>query len=367
MALNLTDIYGRTSGARKVLVVDLGFLGDSVHLVPALWELKRGYPEAALHVMTTPLGAEVLRLAPCVDRAWGVELQAGKRTLRQQWAVVRTLRREGFEVAFNFSGADRTLFMTALTGAKWRVAHAGAGRWHFWNRWLIPHWVSRRPRHLPIFEQRRQVLAACGLALEPARFDLRLPEAARAWAAEQIPAGALHFSLNASTPLKEWPVEHWTALAQKLRSERGDVQIVCTGSNHPRERSRLEAFAAGLGAGALVFTGLPIERLAAALARCVLHVGADSGVLHLAMALGLPTVSVFREYPGLEEWAPAGPPHRRLTVPCPCADQKHPPCESRGIAECLAGLKPEAVANAVREQLARTATRVADGVGSGEG
>src|SRR5438552_7384716 len=112
MPSELAHFYSRTRGARKVIVVDLGFLGDTVHLVPALWELKTAYAEASLHVLTTPVGAQVLQLVPCVDRAWEVELMREKRSLAQQWRTVHALRRERFDVAFNFSGADRTVFMT---------------------------------------------------------------------------------------------------------------------------------------------------------------------------------------------------------------------------------------------------------------
>ena len=143
-----TGFYTQTRVAKKILVVDLGFLGDTLHLVPALWEIKRHYPQSALHVLTSPLGAEVLRLAPCADRAWAIELYPGKRTLRQQWTIVRSLRRERFDLAFNFSGADRTIFMTALAGARWRMAHA-AGRQHFWSGWLLPNWVPRRSTEMP--------------------------------------------------------------------------------------------------------------------------------------------------------------------------------------------------------------------------
>src|SRR5690349_7793144 len=140
MPSELAHFYSRTRAARKVIVVDLGFLGDTVHLIPALWELKTAYANESLHVLTSPIGAQVLRLAPCVERAWGVEMQRDKRSLLEQWRIVRALRRERFDVAYNFSGADRTLFMTALTGARWRVAYPG-GRRHFWNAWLIPNWI----------------------------------------------------------------------------------------------------------------------------------------------------------------------------------------------------------------------------------
>src|SRR5437899_201958 len=135
MHRELKSFYERTRAARKIIVVDLGFLGDSVQLVPALWEIKRHYPEAELHTLSAPVGAEVLSLAPCVDRPWAFPLGSPSPPWWRHWDLIRALRRERFDVAFNFSGADRTVFLTALTGAKWRVAHA-AGREHFWNRWL---------------------------------------------------------------------------------------------------------------------------------------------------------------------------------------------------------------------------------------
>src|SRR5262252_132818 len=102
MASDPIHFYRETKGARKIIVVDLGFLGDTVHLVPALWEIKSGYPQAELHVLTSPVGAEVLRLAPCVARAWALEMDHEKRTVHQQWQILRGLRREHFDVAFNF-------------------------------------------------------------------------------------------------------------------------------------------------------------------------------------------------------------------------------------------------------------------------
>jgi ADP-heptose:LPS heptosyltransferase len=337
-------LYAQTRAAGKILVVDLGFLGDTIHLIPALWEIKRHYPQAALHVLTSTLGAEVLGLAPCADRAWGMELYPHKRTFRQQWEVVRALRRERFDLAFNFSGADRTILMTALAGARWKVGHE-AGRKHWWNRWLIPNWVSRRSTELPVFEQRRAVLKACGFDLAPPRFELRVSEEARAWAAAHIPQGTLHFSVNASAFVKEWPLAHWIELTRLLLKGDPQLRIVATSSADDRERTRLGELAASTsGPGLQTLTGLTITQLAALLERCSQHVGGDSGVLHLATALDLPTVSIFREYAGLKEWLPRGPQHRHLTAACACAEEVRDSCRRRQTAECLEGLSPESVA-----------------------
>jgi ADP-heptose:LPS heptosyltransferase len=254
MSAELANFYNQTRDARKVIVVDLGFLGDTVHLLPALHELKRNYARAELHVLTSAVGCEVLGLAPCVDRAWAIEMSPHKRSLRRQWQILCGLRRERFDVAFNFSGADRTIFMTGLTGARWKVAYRG-GRPHFWSRWLVPFWIPFIQPTDPVFERRREMLKRCGLELAPSRFGLRVPDSACDWAATQVAGDAIHFSINASTHLKEWPLENWIYLGKRLSRE-SHIKILATGSDNPRERSRLDAFASTLGPGAQVFGGL---------------------------------------------------------------------------------------------------------------
>ena len=336
------SFYNATRDARKIIVVDLGFLGDSVHLIPALWELRRNYPQAELHTLSATLGAEVLKLAPCVTRAWAFPLGGKSPPWWRHWRIIRELSRQKFDLAINFSGADRTVFLTALTGAKWRLGHPGS-RWHFWSRWLIPTWTGRIGPDLLIFEQRRQVLAAIGCTLEPARFGLRLPAGATAWAEQAVPAGAIHLSINASSPFKEWPLEHWAALAGKLLED-PQTELVATGSSSPREVERLGELSRRVNHPRLrIFSGgLDVAQLAALLARCRRHVGTDSGVTHLAMALGVPTSTLFREYAGRRQWAPQGGGHRHICRACRCDGPAgiRPDCAAAGTALCLAEIQP---------------------------
>ncbi|HWX20994.1 MAG TPA: glycosyltransferase family 9 protein [Candidatus Binatia bacterium] len=340
----MKGLYQLSRAAKKILALDLGFLGDSVHLVPALWEIKRHYAEAEVHTLSAPVGAEMLGLAPCVDRAWAFPLGSPSPPWWRHWDVIRALRGERFDLVFNFSGADRSVFLTALMRAKWRVAYAG-NRKHFWSGWLIGDWVSRQSADLAVYEQRREMLAGCGLELAPPRWDLRVPEAAKLRAVPLVPAGGLHFSINASTPLKEWPLPHWIELAKRLLAGDGQLRITATASANSREQQRLHALAEAVANERLsaLPPGLPIADLAAVLQRCRLHLGADSGVLHLAMALGLPTLALFREYAGTSEWLPRGATHQHLLAPCACANLKNPPCAIKGEALCLRQITPEKV------------------------
>jgi ADP-heptose:LPS heptosyltransferase len=353
---DLSSSYHLTRTARKILALDLGFLGDSVHLVPALWEIKQHYPQAELHTLSAPVGAEALRLAPCVDRSWAFPLASPSPPWWRHWGLILALRRECFDLAFNFSGADRSIFLTALIGARWRLALAG-GRQHFWSSWFIRNWTGRPNREVPVYEQRRQMLGACGFALEAPRWDLQLPEAAMDWAEALVPTGAVHFSISASNPLKEWPLEHWIELAKRFLAQRASARLIATGSSNPREQHRLGLLAAGVGDARLAVlpSGLTIAQLAAVLRRSSLHVGADSGALHLAVALGVPTLALFRQYAGTAEWLPRGPTHKHFQVPCPCADRPNPPCAPKGTALCLAQIAPKQVLALVTEMVGKTA------------
>jgi ADP-heptose:LPS heptosyltransferase len=349
---DLSQFYSRTREARKVIVVDLGFLGDTIHLIPALWELKRNYARAELHLLTSSVGRDVLRLAPCVDRVWSLEMYRETRTLGEQVRVLRAIRRERPDVAFNFSGADRTNLITALTGAPHRVAHRGA-RWHFYNPWLIRDWIPRQDQDLIVFEQRRQILAACGLHLEPARFDLRVDDTSARWAAELVPTPAIHISPNSSKATKEWPLQHYVALIQRMRAELPEVPLVVSGSARAREQERLRNLGSLLGSAK--FTLLPgnvtIPQLAAVLKRCRLHIGSDSGVLHLAFALNVPSISFLREQRHFNAFKPTGPRHHVFGMPCPCIDGQSAPCEAQDRAECLARIDPKEVCEIAAYQL----------------
>ncbi|MGA2750880.1 MAG: glycosyltransferase family 9 protein [Verrucomicrobiota bacterium] len=341
----------RTRAATKIVVVDFGFLGDSVHLVPALWEIKRNYAGAQLHTVSATVGAEMLKLAPCVDQAWAFPLTEKSPAWWKHWDILWALRRERYEVAFNFSGSDRSIFATAAIGACWALGYE-AGRKHFWNRWLVGEWVERGTRETPVFEQRRQVLAASGFTLQATRFDLRVPAAAQQWAAGAVAAGSVHLSINASTAVKEWPLENWIGLARRLLTQDASVQLAATASAKPREVQRLRELARAVDSPRLrCLEGTTISQVAAVLERCRLQIGADSGVLHLAVALGVPTLTVFREYAGLKEWMPRGEEHRYFLAGCRCINENRSDCLAAGRASCLAGITAEQVAAQAMQQL----------------
>jgi ADP-heptose:LPS heptosyltransferase len=349
---DLTGFYQATRAAKKIIVVDLGFLGDTVHLVPALWEIKDHYPQASLHVLTTPVGAGLLKMVPCVDRAWSFPLGPPSPKWWEHLDILRAMRRERFDLAYNFGGADRSVFVTRFLRPRHALAYQSA-RKHFWQPWLIKNWLWRLPLPTPVYESRRHLLELCGFDLKPARFDLQVPAPDASWARDHIPEGAVHLSVNASNALQEWPMTNNLQLVQNLFTENFNRTIVATAAPNPREQARLEHLRRSISDARLVtIADCPsISRVAAVLQRCALHIGPDSGMLHLAVALKISTVSLFRRYANMANWLPTGPGHAHFDAPCPCMGDKNPPCAATGEAACFAGISAAAVAGEVRRLL----------------
>jgi ADP-heptose:LPS heptosyltransferase len=349
----LASFAERTRSARRVLVVDLGFLGDGIHLIPALWDLRRHYEQAELHLASTPQGCEVVGLSGTIDRFWPVALRREQRSLAGQLRALRSLRQHDFDVALNLSASDRSVILMGLVGARHRLA-SRPGRWHAWYRWLVPHWIPQSDPGLPVFEQFRQSLTWAGFRPGPKRFDLQIPDAARAWADSHVPAGAVHMSVCSANPLKEWPVHHHAKLANQLLRVNPGLAIAVSASARPREQERLTALLELLPGSAVrrLPAGMSVAQLAAVLVRCRFHIGPDSGVTHVAMALGIPTFSIFRRRgTGWEGWIPRGPEHRVFLQRCSCARDHDAPCAVRGAAECLEALSPEIILEACHPHL----------------
>lgn len=348
----IKGFFEETRSARKLLVIDPGFLGDAVHLVPALRDLRRCYPKAELHVVSSPAGQPVLEMAGCVDRHWVLEQVPERRRLIDQARVALALRRLRFDVSINLTGADRPIVLAGLVGARRRLGWRQS-RWHGWSSWCVDAWAEAIDPLIPVFEQRRRVLAAAGMSLGPADLTLAPPRDAVVAASGWIPDQAIHVSVNASHSLKEWPLDRWIEFVQRFLSSHPGWHVVATGSPGGREQLRLEQLRERVGDPRLLLPGRPlgIQALAAVLKRTRLHVGADSGGLHLAVGVGTPTVSLFRSYHDASSWMPCGPLHRVLSAPCPCQSTPDPSCQVTGRPRCLSDLDVGNVLVACQEVL----------------
>lgn len=349
----LSSWFERTRDASSILVVDLGFLGDSVHLLPACAELKRLYPRARLETLSAPVGCELLALSPCVDRARAFPLGRPSPPWWRHLDVLWRVRRERFDLAISFSGADRAAVVTALSGARHRVVHDN-GRHHIYNHWLLPNRVPRIANTLPVFEQRLTLLRALGMSTGTARWELSVagdPETRQRIA--RLGNRFIHLSITSNTDLNEWPERAYADLSGLLLRRDPCLTIAVSGSRSPRDQARIDRFFALINNPRIhrLPAGLSLAQLGAILKQSAVHFGPDSGVMHLAWALGTRTVGTFRERPGWTQWIPPGNRHRTLSTPCGCAAGLQEACVQSGSPACLREITPERAALTLMDQL----------------
>lgn len=323
--------------APKILALQFKYFGDAVLLTPALRALRQHFPDGELHLLLPEEISPLFHHLPWLDRVWPMPRRRGRARPSQNWPAIRALRRERFDRSVDFAGNDRGAIFSLLCGARARLGlHYPGG--FLGRRFCYTQRVPPAP--LEWHESRRvlDVLSAWGVpltgSLEP---EIHSDPALDGLARELLPEGRILCHLACSQPKKEWPLAHW-AILHRLAAASGLPLVFGTGVG-TREESLLSDFQRLAPAASIL---QPIPDLAlylAVLKRGRAFVSGDTGPLHFAAAVGVPTLALFGPS-SPARWAPIGPRHRLLTgSPCSCGDVGV--CQS--ASHCLAAIQPEQI------------------------
>jgi len=298
------------------MVLDLGFLGDTVHLLPALWMVRQAYPQAELHAVVADHIISLMSCMPWVDRAWGYPRFPKHATLRQNLRMVARLRKERFDVLINLNGSDRSSWLTFLSGAPARLGRRPRdGGPPFWGR-MFTDFVQYYSATEPVYVQKCRCLELAGFPFIQAEFHAQIDpahlQAARITTAD---AGAyFHLSPFTTADKKELSPGQLAEFISLLETRFPDKRWVLSGAPTERERRKMEALVSGLKRKPWrAFAGeLNLVQLAAVIQHSAVHLCGDTGTLHLALMTGTPSVSWFRSGPGTSGWIPVGERHRTV-------------------------------------------------------
>jgi heptosyltransferase-2 len=327
----------------SILVIRYSALGDVVLATSVLEPLRERYPQARIEWVTDPLYAPLLEGLP-------------------ELARVHRLGREGPDSALALAGRLRGRFDAVVDlQNKVRsamVARAAAPlRTVFRRRTAMRALLSLFGSDPPLVRAHATQLYAEALApLDVERagpIKVSLSSQAVALAADALrgvepPAVAL--APGARWATKRWPAERFAAVGDQL-AQLGIRIVLCGG---PGDRDAFAAFRAVARAPvAADLSFLPLDALAASIARVQLLIACDSGPVHLATAVGTPVLALFGPT-SVTRWGPP-PPGRALSLGLSCA-----PCSNHGgdycpegHHRCLGDLAPEAVLAVAREMLRR--------------
>lgn len=306
-------------------------------MTPALRAIREHFPASALHVLVAEEVVPLLQHLPGPARVWAFPRKRGKAKPGLSWPVIRALRRERFDRSVDFGGNDRGAIVSLLCGARERLGPLRPGGF-LGRRFCYTQTHRMQPgghQSLTNF----QLLSAWGIAAPECPQLEICPDPGLAKAAEQLlPRPAILCHLATSQPKKEWPLAHWVELYRRATAA-GRELVFSTGVS-PRERALLEDLKQRLP-GVPVLPALPdLPTFLAVLKRARLFISGDTGPLHFAAGLGVPTIGLFGPS-AAGQWAPLGRQHRALQADkCACGGNTSVCLNANS---CMAAISPESV------------------------
>jgi ADP-heptose:LPS heptosyltransferase len=336
--------------SEKILALQFKYFGDAVLLTPALRALREHFPGGELHLLVPEEVAPLFQHLPWLNRVWSMPRRRGSANLRATWPVVRALRREHFDRSVDFASNDRGAILSRLIGARRRLGWDERGGF-FGRKFCYTDRVA--PESKPQHESARLAQLLSGWQIPPPssfeaeiRADSSLAEAAKKILPDEH---AVICHVASSQPKKEWPLAHWAKL-RHLATEAG-FRVAFTTARGEREQALMTELKK-LAPDAVILLPVPeLPLFLAVLARAGVFIAGDTGPLHFAAGLGVPTISLFGPS-SPARWAPIGGRHRILTGNSCACDGNLSICQNTN--HCLAAISPEQVFDCLQAVLAES-------------
>ena len=317
----------RPLDVERVCIYRIGNIGDTACAIPAMYAIRRAYPRAHLTLVTSPgktgaVGArELLEGVSWLDEIV-VYHSKDIATPRGRLDLIRKLRAHNFDVWIELPVVAASLF--TLFRNMFAARSAGA-RWGFGWRY-VPRFAARAQSEFVDFpdevERLLELIRAAGFATFDGDYPLELSESNRQIVTELLDDAGLAiaevlvaFAPAAKLETNRWPADRFIEIGQSLAARGCSIVVLGGASDAPM----CERMANAIGRNSASLAGkTTVRESCAMLERCAMLICNDSGVQHLASAVGTPCVSLFtrREFPGM--WWPHGPQHQVLIKNVEC-------------------------------------------------
>jgi heptosyltransferase-1 len=277
----------------RILIVKLSSLGDVVHAMPVVHDIRQAHPDAVIDWVVEPGFAPLVRrvdgvaeVIECALRRWTKAWWTA--AVRAEWRAFRQrLGQQRYDAVLDLQGLTKSALIARMAhGVSYGLANRTDGASHEPPaRWLVDHAIRIEPRTHALDRSRLLVAKALGYRAEgPPVFGLR---------AKPNGAGAtktLVLVHGTSRDDKLWPEASWIELGQRAVAQGWRIALPHAGEV---ELARAERIAAALGASAEVWPSMNLDALVDRLGASQGVVGVDSGLSHIAVALDLPHVQIY--------------------------------------------------------------------------
>ena len=287
----------------KILIIRVDGIGDLLNSTPAIALLRENYPSAEITVLARPLNAPVLLGNPHIDRVLVFDRKAQHRRLTARLQFYRSLRRERFQLVVAMQTAMWPHLVAFLSGARYRL-----GRYQKRFKSTLTHAWRGRYRKGATHEVDRNLelvrLICRGEGTRKLVFHLHPDEIADAKARlaswnigfaggvcnPETDVGLIGIHPGGSSFDKRWPEKQYAELADRLARHYNATILLLRG---PEEAELTRNIQQAMQGHSIAYAPTTIRELAALLTCCQLVVCNDSGPMHLAAALDVPTVAIF--------------------------------------------------------------------------
>jgi heptosyltransferase-2 len=332
------------SKIRRILIRATNWVGDAVMSMPAFKAVRDNFPRSHIAVLARPWVMPLYESNPAVNEVLPYKRGYGYlKDCSEFLRVVRLIRSLHFDMAVLFQNAFEAALIARLGGIKLRVGYNTDGR-----GFLLSHSVVRGREVLKLHqvEYYLTLLRAIGwaaLTRDPAlRADPEAVARVRALLSSKgIEDQDLLVGLSpgaAYGPAKRWPVERFAAIGDRAIKEWG-ARVVVIGTE--KEKDLGETLISATAPGALNCCGMTgLGEALALIKRCQLFVSNDSGLMHVAAALNVPTVAIFGSTDPLAT-GPRGKNARIVKQDTECSPCLKPECPVG--YRCLLSVQPDDV------------------------
>lgn len=276
---------------RKILLVRLRSIGDTVLATPSVAALKRFLPNVEIDILVEDWVAPLLDNHPHIDKV--VVLERGGFVARTRAA--RELRSAGYDVVYNLHGGTTATFLTRATGARHRVGYKTYQYAQLHNHQAPSPLLLWGQQKTHSVEQQLALLGWTGVPVtDRPRTELGVsPDAAQAVEERLAAAGLSDRKIALIHPAaafatKQWATENFARVVEFL-AERGYASVAIAA---PHENALLEKLSSEAAVEIETFD-LSLPQVTALASRSQLFVGNDSGIAHIAAAVGTPSVVIF--------------------------------------------------------------------------
>jgi heptosyltransferase-2 len=335
---------------RPILIVPYMWIGDFVRCHSVVKLLKTRFPARPVDVLATTLCAPLADYMPELRQAIVADLPRGRLAVPEQRALAARLRGEGYGSVLVMPRTWKAALAPFLAGIPQRIGWVGEWRFGLLNE------LRFGERRLPRMVDRCAALALPARETPPPEWplpELRVPAAEVAgWrqrnGLDATGGPVVALAPGAVGPAKRWPAAAYADLARRLVGEGASIWVLGGPAEAPLAR-----IIANVGPQVRDLTGSDLRNAIIALAGADVAVSNDSGLLHVAAALGTPSIGIFGPTSPWH-WAPLNPLAATIetATELPCRPCHEPTC--RLIHHrCMRDIATEQVLVATRQALAR--------------